>query len=73
MQTIVPSATIGSRVRMGQKVGVLGKEGGSGGWAYLHYDIKAVQPSGRWGCKFLAGISDQIIAFPMRCRTSWRP
>lgn len=49
MQTIVPSATIGSRVRMGQKVGVLGKEGGSGGWAHLHYDLKVVQPSGRWG------------------------
>ena len=49
MQTIEASATLGSRVRMGQKVGVLGKEGGSGGWAHLHYDIKAVQPSGRWG------------------------
>ena len=49
MQTIVPSATVGSRVRMGQKVGVLGKEGGSGGWAHLHYDLKGVQPSGRWG------------------------
>jgi murein DD-endopeptidase MepM/ murein hydrolase activator NlpD len=49
MQTIVPSATVGSRVGMGQKVGVLGKEGSSGGWAHLHYDIKAVQPSGRWG------------------------
>jgi len=49
MQTIVPSATVGSRVRMGQKVGVLGKEGGSGGWAHLHYDLKVIQPSGRWG------------------------
>jgi len=49
MQTIVPSATVGSRVRMGQKVGVLGKEGGSGGWAHLHYDLKIMQPSGRWG------------------------
>ena len=49
MQSIVPSATVGSRVRMGQKVGVLGKEGGSGGWAHLHYDLKIVQPSGRWG------------------------
>ena len=49
MQSIVPSATVGSHVRMGQKVGVLGKEGGSGGWAHLHYDLKIVQPSGRWG------------------------
>jgi len=49
MQTIVPSATLGSRVHMGQKVGMLGKEGGSGGWAHLHYDLKGMQPSGRWG------------------------
>ncbi len=49
MHTVVASATVGSRIRMGQKVGVLGKEGGSGGWAHLHYDLKAVQPSGRWG------------------------
>jgi hypothetical protein len=34
---------------MGQKVGVLGKEGGSGGWSHLHYAITSRQPSGRWG------------------------
>jgi hypothetical protein len=34
---------------MGQKIGVLGKEGSSGGWAHLHFDIKAKQPSGKWG------------------------
>ena len=39
----------GKRVRMGQKIGVLGKEGSSGGWAHLHFDIKARQPSGKWG------------------------
>ena len=49
MQTIEPSATVGSRVHMGQKIGVLGKEGASGGWAHLHYDLKILQPSGRWG------------------------
>jgi murein DD-endopeptidase MepM/ murein hydrolase activator NlpD len=49
MQSLEPSAALGSRVRMGQKVGVLGKEGGSGGWSHLHYDIKAMQPSGRFG------------------------
>src|SRR5262249_21131644 len=27
----------------------LGKEGSSGGWAHLHFDIKAKQPSGKWG------------------------
>ncbi|MEJ2704163.1 MAG: PmoA family protein, partial [Sedimentisphaerales bacterium] len=39
----------GSRVKMGQKIGILGKEGGSGGWSHLHFDITARQPSGMWG------------------------
>ena len=39
----------GRRVEMGQKIGVLGKEGGSGGWSHLHFDIKCRQQSGLWG------------------------
>src|SRR2546422_4660320 len=39
----------GAQVGMGQKVGVLGKEGGSGGWSHLHFDITSGQPSGKWG------------------------
>ena len=39
----------GSRVKMGQPIGRLGKEGGSGGWSHLHFDISARQPSGRYG------------------------
>ena len=34
---------------MGQKIGLLGKEGGSGGWSHLHFDITGRQPSGKWG------------------------
>ena len=34
---------------MGDKIGILGKEGGSGGWSHLHFDIKCKQPSGMWG------------------------
>jgi hypothetical protein len=34
---------------MGQKIGLLGKKGASGGWSHLHFDIVAPQPSGRWG------------------------
>ena len=37
------------RSKMGQKIGVLGKEGGSGGWSHLHFEIKSRQPSGKWG------------------------
>ena len=39
----------GTRVGMGQRLGLLGKEGGSGGWSHLHFGIKARQPSGLWG------------------------
>ena len=39
----------GARVKMGQKVGVLGKEGSSGGWSHLHFGIQSRQPSGKWG------------------------
>ncbi|MBI3854594.1 MAG: peptidoglycan DD-metalloendopeptidase family protein [Planctomycetes bacterium] len=39
----------GAKVAMGRKIGVLGKEGGSGGWSHLHFDITKRQPSGEWG------------------------
>lgn len=39
----------GDRVRRGQRLGLLGKEGGSGGWSHLHFDITSRQPSGKWG------------------------
>ena len=49
LQTIDPAMRPGAKVTLGQKVGVLGKEGGSGGWAHLHFDITSRQPSGQWG------------------------
>lgn len=39
----------GQRVRRGEHLGTLGKEGGSGGWSHLHFDITTLQPSGKWG------------------------
>lgn len=39
----------GEKVKKGQKLGLLGKEGGSGGWSHLHFDITSKQPSGKWG------------------------
>jgi len=41
----------GTRVKAGQRLGLLGKEGGSGGWTHLHFDISCRQPSGKWGCQ----------------------
>ena len=39
----------GRIVSQGDRIGLLGKEGGSGGWSHLHFEIKSRQPSGRWG------------------------
>ncbi|HKQ37684.1 MAG TPA: PKD domain-containing protein [Verrucomicrobiae bacterium] len=49
LQTIDAAMRLDARVSMGQKIGVLGKEGGSGGWSHLHFDITSRQPSGMWG------------------------
>jgi murein DD-endopeptidase MepM/ murein hydrolase activator NlpD len=44
-----PGLTAGRVVKMGQPLGILGKEGGSGGWSHLHFEILSRQPSGKWG------------------------
>ncbi len=44
-----PRIKLGDRIKMGTRLGLVGKEGGSGGWTHLHFEIKARQPSGRWG------------------------
>jgi murein DD-endopeptidase MepM/ murein hydrolase activator NlpD len=49
LKFIDPAIRPGVRVTKGQKLGVLGKEGGSGGWTHLHFDISRKQPSGLWG------------------------
>ncbi|MBV8879518.1 MAG: PKD domain-containing protein [Planctomycetaceae bacterium] len=49
LKMIEPGIRPGVRVVLGQKIGVLGKEGGSGGWTHLHFDITRRQPSGLWG------------------------
>jgi murein DD-endopeptidase MepM/ murein hydrolase activator NlpD len=49
LKTIATNVKLGQRVRMGDAIGILGKEGGSGGWSHLHFDISGRQPSGKWG------------------------
>ncbi|WP_395716680.1 PKD domain-containing protein [Prosthecobacter sp.] len=49
LHTIDPAIQMGTRVKMGQRIGILGKEGASGGWTHLHFGIKSRQPSGKWG------------------------
>lgn len=43
------SIELGATVKRGDPLGLLGKEGGSGGWSHLHFEIKSRQPSGAWG------------------------
>jgi murein DD-endopeptidase MepM/ murein hydrolase activator NlpD len=49
LHTIDKEVRLGEKVKMGQRIGLLGKEGGSGGWSHLHFDITGRQPSGKWG------------------------
>lgn len=57
MESIDKAIVPGQKVRRGQKIGVLGKEGGSGGWSHLHFDIKSRQPSGEWGTQAAYGFA----------------
>jgi hypothetical protein len=65
---------------MGQKIGVLGKEGGSGGWSHLHFEITSRQPSGKWGTQegyaflwqaVLREQSPEVIAIARPHRLTW--
>lgn len=49
LQSIHDSVQPGKKIKAGEKIGVLGKEGSRGGWVHLHFDVKALQPSGKWG------------------------
>ncbi|MBX3179400.1 MAG: peptidoglycan DD-metalloendopeptidase family protein [Candidatus Hydrogenedentes bacterium] len=49
LKEIAPIIQPGAVVRQGDPVGIAGKEGASGGWSHLHFEIKSRQPSGKWG------------------------
>ena len=40
---------LGSTVKKGRQLAFIGKEGNSGGWAHLHFEIYSKRPDGRWG------------------------
>ncbi len=48
-QSIDPEVVPGRVLKQGDRLGVLGKEGASGGWSHLHFHISSRQPSGEWG------------------------
>ena len=47
---------LGDTVTLGQKLGILGKEGASGGWSHLHFELIRPQEGGQYG-------SDSMYAF----------
>ncbi len=49
LKEIAPNVQPGTVLRQGEPVGIAGKEGASGGWSHLHFEIKSRQPSGAWG------------------------
>ncbi len=49
LKTIETAIRAGKPVNIGDRIGSIGKEGGSGGWAHLHFDVTMPQPSGRYG------------------------
>ena len=45
-----PVIVPGTRVKLGQRIGFMGKQGGSGGWVHLHFGISHKETStGDWG------------------------
>ncbi len=49
LDSILPEIKSGERVKMGQKIGYIGKQGGSGGWVHLHFEIRTREtPAGEW-------------------------
>lgn len=54
--SIDDSVQVGKNVSIGQPIGVLGKEGASGGWSHLHFEMIRLQANGKYG-------SDSIYAF----------
>jgi murein DD-endopeptidase MepM/ murein hydrolase activator NlpD len=49
LKSFAPGIALGKQVEQGALLGLLGKEGDSGGWSHLHYGIFARQPSGKLG------------------------
>jgi len=49
LDTIDPAVIPGATVKMGQKIGLMGKQGSSGGWVHLHFQMAYKHPvSGKW-------------------------
>ena len=49
LNSIEPEINSGARVKLGQKIGYMGKQGGSGGWVHLHFGVHHKNcETGKW-------------------------
>jgi len=80
LHTIDSSIKPGVEVKLGQELGHLGKEGGSGGWSHLHFAISSKQPSGQWGTQdayafvweaYCRQYAPKLIAIARPHRVAW--
>jgi len=55
LKEIADNIQLGAIIKQGDPVGIAGKEGASGGWSHLHFEIKSRQPSGEWGTQAAFG------------------
>ncbi len=50
LDSVYPEIKPGTKVKMGQRIGLIGKQGGSGGWVHLHFEISNKESTtGNWG------------------------
>lgn len=67
LDSVAPGLKLGDHVKMGQRIGVLGKQGSSGGWSHLHWGVTAPQPSGH------DGNVDAYVFLWEAYRRQWQP
>ncbi len=61
--SIDEAVQVGGNVTIGQQIGVLGKEGGSGGWSHLHFELIRPQENGKYGsCSMYAFLHQVYLA-----------
>ncbi len=75
LKVIEPAIQPGRIIQQGERIGLVGKEGDSGGWSHLHFEIKSRQPSGKWGTQAAYAILREayINQFGLRLFANARP
>lgn len=75
LKEIAPNIQVGALIKQGDPVGIVGKEGASGGWSHLHFEIKRRQPSGKWGTEAAFGFLHEayVNAFDLKLYANARP